>query len=171
MPGIFKKISDILHPQKASRSKEINNAIVISKSFFLVNYLCLFLLILQFENVQFVGRKMLHRLCRLLQTQVAGQTRRNMCSPMCWEILEALHEGRHEICRTQPGRCYLRLIFSVQLNGPFVCLLFKELMHLRNIMSSCFVTALFIFSMNFVIFVIFEDHERSWTLRIVYNKF
>ncbi|ONK65016.1 uncharacterized protein A4U43_C07F32600 [Asparagus officinalis] len=65
-----------------------------------------------FEDVQYAGGKMLHRLRRLLQAQVAGQAARNMRPPMCREILEAFDEGRHAICKTQPGCCYSGLIFA-----------------------------------------------------------
>ncbi|XP_020247097.1 uncharacterized protein LOC109824858 [Asparagus officinalis] len=67
---------------------------------------------IKFEDVQYAGGKMLHRLRRLLQAQVAGQAARNMRPPMCREILEAFDEGRHAICKTQPGCCYSGLIFA-----------------------------------------------------------
>lgn len=64
---------------------------------------------LQLANVQFIGREMLYRLCRQLPAQIPYQARGDMCTSMCWEILEAFNACWHEICRAQPRSSNIRL--------------------------------------------------------------
>ncbi|ONK57772.1 uncharacterized protein A4U43_C09F3930 [Asparagus officinalis] len=103
---------DLLQLQSASSSYACMSLLKRKRSGGLRIWRLLILSSIKFEDVQYAGGKMLHRLRRLLQAQVAGQAARNMRPPMCREILEAFDEGRHAICKTQPGCCYSGLIFA-----------------------------------------------------------